>query len=101
MELRHPNPVSIVTETYMYLNIIYMYIHTLLSAHSLYLPSHSPQSRLVAAGSVDGGVYIWNAQTGKLDRILKEHRCGAGPCRTTFIFIQFCLSPPSKPLIFV
>jgi WD40 repeat protein len=32
-----------------------------------------PQGRLVAAGSLDGGVYLWNTQTGKLDRVLKDH----------------------------
>ena len=32
-----------------------------------------PNSRLVAAGSLDGTVYLWNAQNGKVERTMREH----------------------------
>ncbi|XP_053606051.1 autophagy-related protein 16-1 isoform X2 [Plodia interpunctella] len=35
--------------------------------------SFGPGGRLIAVGSADGGVLIWNTHTGKLETILKEH----------------------------
>ncbi|KAI8855020.1 WD40-repeat-containing domain protein [Chytridium lagenaria] len=39
----------------------------------------SPDANYICCGSVDGSVFIWNADTGKTERILREHRssvCG-------------------------
>jgi len=34
----------------------------------------SPDDEYVAAGSSDGGVYIWHVATSKLHSVLKDHR---------------------------
>ncbi|XP_013194000.1 autophagy-related protein 16-1 isoform X2 [Amyelois transitella] len=35
--------------------------------------SFGPGGRLIAVGSADGGVFVWNTHTGKLETTLKEH----------------------------
>ncbi|CAL8348333.1 unnamed protein product [Arctogadus glacialis] len=37
----------------------------------------SPDSNYVVGGSADGGVYVWNVLTGKLDRLLDKHHSSA------------------------
>uniref|UniRef100_A0A8C5BF12 ATG16 autophagy related 16-like 1 (S. cerevisiae) n=1 Tax=Gadus morhua TaxID=8049 RepID=A0A8C5BF12_GADMO len=37
----------------------------------------SPDSNYVVGGSADGGVYVWNVLTGKLERLLDKHHSSA------------------------
>lgn len=42
---------------------------------NLFFPDFSPDGSYLAAGSADGGVYIWNISTGNLERRLPDmHR---------------------------
>ena len=34
----------------------------------------SPDGQYVICGSNDGAVYIWNANKGKLEKVLREHK---------------------------
>ncbi|KNC97324.1 uncharacterized protein SPPG_09457 [Spizellomyces punctatus DAOM BR117] len=41
--------------------------------------SYSPDGKHIVSGSADGSVFIWNVMTGRVDKILKEHKsavCG-------------------------
>ncbi|KAJ3109080.1 hypothetical protein HDU97_009198 [Phlyctochytrium planicorne] len=43
------------------------------------ISTFSPDANYICSGSVDGAVFIWNTDTGKIERVLKEHRssvCG-------------------------
>lgn len=34
----------------------------------------SPDGSYVASGSMDGGVFVWGTQSGRVEKILREHR---------------------------
>ncbi|CAG5129829.1 unnamed protein product, partial [Candidula unifasciata] len=50
----------------------------------------SPDAKFAAAGSSDGGLYIWNLKNNKVERLLKEHNhavlaCSWSPLGTSIV----------------
>ena len=58
----------------------------------------SPDDEYIAAGSSDGGVYIWEVATSKLHSVLKDHRSVF--CLSTLCFIGSSLMQLELAVLF-